>query len=206
MDLKTILPLVVGAAIGFAATMLTLVWGSWSKRSENQRSATYLAIRLAVILEQFAIDCADRIADQDLHDNSLGHAGAVASELPKLEAFPDEQSWNALNPALLARVLSFPNTCRLSNLAISAWYAFSPEDVPEEGRRQCGKTGQMAWVLACDLRKQYRLQPFQAQGTSTAFVERLEQHHDKALRHEAGVRQTLGKATAEIEGDGSEWG
>jgi hypothetical protein len=39
MDLETILPVAVGAVIGsvttIAATTLPLVWGWWSKRSEN---------------------------------------------------------------------------------------------------------------------------------------------------------------------------
>jgi hypothetical protein len=58
MDWKTLLTLVVGAGLlsGLVTAILNLAWGAWTKNSEDKRSATYLAIRLAVILEQFAMD------------------------------------------------------------------------------------------------------------------------------------------------------
>jgi hypothetical protein len=59
MDAKTVIQLLAAVGIGsLITTILNLWWGWWSKHSENKRSATYLAIRLAVIFESFAIDCA----------------------------------------------------------------------------------------------------------------------------------------------------
>ena len=209
MDWKTLLTLVVGAGLlsGLVTAILNIAWDAWTKSSEDKRSATYLAIRLAVILEQFAMDSADRITDQDLYDQTQGNAGASPSALPELEPFPGDQSWSTLPLDLLARVLTFPNERRLRSVALASWMELSGGvDFPEEYKRQCGTTGYRAWALAHDLRKQYRLHPFDPRATSWDFADKLKGHHDDALRHEAEVRQTHGKARAEVEDDGSEWG
>jgi hypothetical protein len=111
MHARTIIQLITAVGVGsLITTILNLWWGWWSKRSENKRSAAYLAIRLAVILERFAIECADVVTEQEEFEQGRGES---ASALPALEGFPSEQGWNTLDPALSARVLTFPNTLRL---------------------------------------------------------------------------------------------
>jgi hypothetical protein len=181
MDWKTILPLVVGTGLlsSLATAILTLTWGWWTKRSENKRNAAYLAIRLVVILERFAIDSNALITDQTLYDQSGGEYGANAHTLPDLETFPEEQSWITLQPTLLARVLTFPNELRLSNLAVASWTG--SEDVIQEALNQCGKLGYRAWALAHDLRTQYRL-PFDPASNLVAVAKVLKRRHDETLR------------------------
>jgi hypothetical protein len=180
MDWKTILTTVMGA--GLVTTLLTQVWGSLSKQFENRRHATYLAIRIATILERFAIECAERIANRNMYDDYEGHAGSSSLRLPELASFPDEENWNTLQPRLLARVLTLPNEQTLAHSAIDFWRDVDTDSLPTMFKEQCGKVGYIAWMLACDLREQYRFPRFDPKQTSWDIVETLKANHDDVLR------------------------
>jgi hypothetical protein len=154
--------------------MLTLFWGAWSKHAENKRSATYLAARLAVILERFAIECADVVTDQE--DFERAGQGRASVHCRGLSLSPPKQGWNTLDSALLSRVLTFPNTLRLHKLALDSLWNVSPSDFSKECSRDSGKLGSMAWALSRDLRARYRLQPFDASLITWDFVKILEAH------------------------------
>jgi hypothetical protein len=180
MDWKTFLPFALGT--GLVTTILTQAWESLGKRFESSRQAGYLAIRLATILEQFAIDCAERIAGIDMYKQSEGHAGVSSTKLPELSPFPDEEKWNTLKPHLLARVLTLPNERSLGNGAIAFWFDVDPELMPTACGQQCGKVGYLAWTLACDLRSHYGFSPFDPKQTSWDMVETLKNTHDEVLQ------------------------
>jgi hypothetical protein len=76
------------------------------QRPALKRDARYMAQRLAIILEKFAVDCATSISENDLHDSSGGHAGTMRLALPALTSFPAEADWKAIPPDLVDRVLS----------------------------------------------------------------------------------------------------
>jgi hypothetical protein len=205
MDIKTLLPLVVGAAIGsvatIGATILTLASGWLSKRAENKRSATYLAARLAVVLERFAIECATRIANQELHESSTGRQQGINDEgpLPELLPFPDELNWSSLQPDLIDRVLVIPNECLLANGAIGLCWDLQEDYLPSECMRQCGKVGFMAWTLSADLRTRYGVRAFDpSSAPSGDIMVLLKRYHDEALR-----LVTQSEVTVLTDGDGS---
>jgi len=189
MDLRTILPLVAGAAIGSLATIgaaiLTLASGWFSKRAQNRRNATYLAARLAVILERFAIECCNRIERQELHESSRGAAGITSDgPLPELQPFPDAPDWSALQSDLMDRVLVLPNECLLANGAIAVCWDVQNDYVPAECLRQYGKVGYMAWALSGDLRRRYRVLAFNPEDTAKGIGVLLKRYRDEALRVE----------------------
>jgi hypothetical protein len=143
MELATILTL------AFSTGPLTAVFNqviSWwrEKRHEQQmttRDARYLKIRLAVMLERFAIDCAEAIAAQDMYSQSYGHAGAAHGTLPDLPPYPDETDWKILEPEFLARALTFRNELPISDRLIAFWADIDPECIPAACNDQCGKWG-----------------------------------------------------------------
>ncbi len=184
MELSTILAFAFST--GLATAVFNQLIGWWREaRHERQtttRDARYLAIRLAVILERFAIACAERVADQDMYRQSEGHAGAQHGALPELPPYPDEADWKFLAPDLLARVLTLRNELPLSDAKIAFWEDIDRECIPQEYDQQAGKCGYMAWALAADMRRHYRLGVFDPRQTSWDIVKVLKALHDEALR------------------------
>jgi hypothetical protein len=106
--------------------------------------------------------------------------------LPGLEPFPSEQGWNTLDPALLARVLTFPNTLRLCKLALDSMRVVGPADFSKECSRDSGKLGYLASALSRDLRTRYQLQSFDPKGFTWDFQEVLERYKSEAVRAVSG--------------------
>ena len=91
---KTVLGALIGAGLGSA-----LVQGVFSLMAERRRrtaQATYLAMRLAVLLDAFGLACSHRHHSGD----PSGHA---LSELPPYPE--DSEGWSALDSALAIRCL-----------------------------------------------------------------------------------------------------
>ena len=177
---------------GLATAVLNQTFGWWresrgSKR-ERARDAAYVASRFAVILERFALDCAESISAQDMHRTSGGHAGRASGTLPELPELPDQEKWSSLSPVLLSRALSLQNELILSDRAIAFWLDVDRECIPNECDQQCGKCGYEAWRLAEDLRRHYRLGVFDPSRTSWDVVGTLRTHHDEAQRQIADRR------------------
>ena len=86
-------------------------------RAAIRRDARYLAHRVAIILEKFALDCARVIEDNRSQDDARPRHLA----LPVLGTFPDDADWKAIAPVLLDRVISMPNEQALAEQTISFW-------------------------------------------------------------------------------------
>jgi hypothetical protein len=108
----------VALSTGIFAAIITsgLQWlREWrTERTHKARDAAYSAMRVAVILERFAIDCANIISDNHLHSSSGGHAGSAHVELPHLIDYPADTDWKALDAFLAMRALSLRNDILLS--------------------------------------------------------------------------------------------
>jgi len=184
MELSAILTL------AFSTGLLTAVFNQligWSREARHERLGTerdarYLAIRLAVILERFTIDCAEAIAAQDMYNQSDGNAGAAHGTLPDLPPYPDEADWKALEPDYLARALTLRNELPLSDKAIAFWEDIDRDCIPGECDQQCGKCGYMAWLLAADMRQHYHLGVFDPKYTSWDIVKTLKPLYDGVLQ------------------------
>ena len=172
---------------GFLATLTTLIASGltqrWRSNKLAERDARYLATRIAVIMEQFAIECVDGIEENHLHRSSEGHAGRAHMTLPKLNTLPSEANWTVLEPVLLSRSLSFSNELRLAESTIAFWFDVQPDPVEIQNAfdEQAGACGYRAWQLARDLRTKYELPDFAPSGFSRDPIERLKDRHDRAL-------------------------
>ena len=183
MNIATILTLAFSTGLATAIFNQTIGWlrDARHERLVQARDACYLAIRLAVLLEQFGIACAVRISDQDLYGRHGGLVGASFGALPDLPPFPDEEDWKALHPDLLARVLTLRNELLLCGRAIALLANVYPEGVLDESTQQCGKAGHIAMVLAGDLRRHYHLPTFDPVRTSGNIMGTLKPLHDEVL-------------------------
>lgn len=97
---------------GLAGVISALISGGVKEifeHLERRRKARYLALRLALILENYYRACADRIYDIDLHIGSNGAAGNNFAGFPKLVAYPDDPiAWIYINQGVADEVLNLP--------------------------------------------------------------------------------------------------
>ena len=156
-----------------------------------EQDAGYLAARIAVILEQFAIKCAEQIGENNMYRASDGHAGHAHGMLPALADFPPEANWALLDPGLLSRTLSLPNELILADKRIAFWNDVDPD--PSLLRNACdaqaGTCGYRSWRLASDLRSRYRLPDFSPRDFSWDPMATLKEHHDGELARIAAERR-----------------
>jgi hypothetical protein len=128
-----------------------------SNKNRKKSEATYLAIRLAVILEGFVVECIHRA----WHDDSELAEGGMQLDynLPKLACYPQDTSdWKSFHdrdPELAGKVLSFPNEIMAAEMSCR----FEGE---REGNRIASAdetivAGINAWTLAQALRKKFQL-------------------------------------------------
>ena len=170
---------------GIVASIVTqgLAWAidRWKTKHDAETEATYLAARIAVTLESFAIKCANQIGDNDMFRMSDGHAGRAHGKLPEMDDFPSKANWTVLDPSLLARSLSMQNELNLSDRAIAFWFDVDPD--PALVRNACdgqaGTCGYRAWKLAGDLRGRYKLPDFSSDHFSRDTVKMLKKYHDR---------------------------
>jgi hypothetical protein len=131
----------------------------WQKdRKATNRGASYTALRLSIIMESFALACANSISQQALYHDSGGSAGSLYGKLPMLGDFPVDAEWKALNQALAARALALPIEISGANDGIASFTEMvGPDDNAQFFGEQSSKVGLRAWKLALDMRKEYRL-------------------------------------------------
>lgn len=173
---------------GLVATIAGQVMRGLIDRRKTKRSteleATHLAALLAVVFENFAIQCAENIADNNMFSQSGGHAGRMSVSLPQLNEFPNQENWSVLAPSLLSRSLSLPNEILLGNRMIAHWadVDMDPDLVRNACDAQAGLVGYRAWRLAEDLRNRYKLPDFSPKEFSWDARRTLKRHHDRELK------------------------
>jgi len=150
----------------------------------RRTDARHLALRLAVMLEKFGIECADAISANDLYRSSGGHAGRQVCAIPRFPELPTDASWNILDTRLAARIAAMTNERMIGEGQIDFyWDALGEPDVMYGTTdNQCGKCGYRAWKIACDLRKRYELPQVDTRGLTWNFTKTLKQHHDYAMK------------------------
>lgn len=181
---------VVGST-GVLAALCTHLFGmfrDWRKdKKERARMASYAALRLSVLLETYAIECARRIEEVKTSLASNGHYGKLHGRLPKIPPYPDEIAWKSLEPSLVDEVLSFPSQLLVSN-DISTFVADDnlpedPEVATAECIQHCGYRGVQAWKIATQLRKQYGLKARNALSDSWNMLQCLEVEEARYHEH-----------------------
>lgn len=196
---------------GLASAGLTsgaLIFKDWLfVRRENKKSGDYAALRLAVSLEAFAIECTERIRKvwdyleainqwEDYIDgrtqgdeNEPKYPDAVEEilSLPELGPFPEDVAWKYVRSELFSNAFSLPNEVVLSNRAIRQW----PLEYDEEGQcktweclEQCSIKGFKAWELACNLRKAHGLPPFDSKIKLSNVFDSLKKEYEEYLERQ----------------------
>jgi hypothetical protein len=149
--------LVLTTSVG-TAVLNQLVQAARDHRS-GYRKASYLALRLAVTLERFALECLDVAGDLQLHKDSHGAAGKLLTAVPDIYDYPDEpDAWYTLDKSLAERAIAL----RSHRDDAQAYTVFESQfDNHPLGRAETAAThsalvGEEAWMVASALRKKYR--------------------------------------------------
>lgn len=148
---------------GVIAALLTqgLGWCRdwWTIRRQRKSDADYLALCLAVTLEEFVVKCCDRMW-RDEANISRGNSDLDYS-LPKLAPYPDDsQSWKSLHarkPKIVERVLSFRNDITSAELTNKFSGIYEGNTVASQDETIIA--GVTALNLAKKIRTEFELKP-----------------------------------------------
>lgn len=196
---------------GLASACLTsviLLLKDWLLvKSRDKKDSDYAALRLAIPLETFAIECAERIrkvwdyleAMEQWEDYIDGRTQGSENEpkypeaseeimsLPELGPFTEHVAWKYVSPKLFSNAFSLPNEVALSNRVIRQW----PHDYGEEDQskaweclEQCSIKGCKAWELACNLRKAHGLPPFDSKVKLSDVFDSLKKEYKEYLERQ----------------------
>ena len=168
----------VAAAINQGASWIR----EWRKEAKaTKRDATYLALRVAVTLERFALDGAALISDSQTYDETSGGFGNIHYTLPDLLPYPKDVDWKSIDTNLASRALSFRNELWISVRYLKGCFDLGIDHAADECSKKAGLHGYRAWQLAADMRRRYALPDFDPLETAWDLVSLLKGQHDKEL-------------------------
>jgi hypothetical protein len=182
---------VFAATTGIIAAVLNQVFGIcrdlWAVRIKRKSEASYLALRLAAILEGYAYACASFIGDNaNAEQEADDEYPAWRIKLPELPPLPEEKDgWHSIDLRLAARVLDVRNHLAGSQGAIDATGQFAEHELGDELDKHAGARGQEAWALAKDLRGRYGLPTFEPVWDFTDTLESALKRAEKAKEERA---------------------
>jgi hypothetical protein len=174
----------LGAGLVSAVATQGLGWlREWhGQKGQDLKAARQVALRVAVHLEAFALQCADLVSDCELHDSSGGHAGKQHTAFPELSPYP-ELDWKALDISLQARALAFPVEVVSAQQSIEfLWQVAGVEDVADECAERAANYGLRAWALAGDLRSHYGFPEFDVTATGLDPIKFMTQRRDALVK------------------------
>lgn len=176
--------LVGGVVIGAAPQLINSVKEWLQTEAEKKTRATYASLRLATILEAFAVGCANRIQEVSLYTSVPDSITRPENELPELQSYPEDIDWTSLPADLSSPVLSLPNEVTIGNDHVRAYLTVLDITGEESGHLkecplQCGVIGLQAWHLATELRDHCGLKYKPRLRADWDFLSVLREQRDK---------------------------
>lgn len=169
---------------GVAAAIINQLLG-WLKDSRREKAKVevdkrYTALRLAVALERFAIQCADQIAviDSEIRRASMGGVAPECHSIvfPSLRV-PEVDDLRWISSDLASEILAVPPQIDFSKGAIDwAWENDGPDDMAAEYQLQLALRGLESWDLAFKVRREHRIAPAKFDMGGWDFIEVMRKH------------------------------
>jgi hypothetical protein len=178
MPLNNILPM-LGSILGsgVVAAFASHLMASRLESKRTSASARYWAIRTAIELERFALDCAHTVSDHRDFRESRGSMGEPASALPTLTPFAEGTDWKSLAQELVAQALQLPLEINNAKNSIAFMSRVAgADDVEDECCDQAAINGNRALDLAKRFRKRYELPALRLENAKWEFSESLQEH------------------------------
>jgi hypothetical protein len=180
---------------GVVAALTQSFFDNRRTAKSKREAVSYLALRLAYLLEGYAIDCASKEADHDTAIEHEGDAGSFLAEVPVLPDLPTSDAYQLLDTKTLGQILDLPQRREMAQQAAMFWW----DMVADEGatRVALGENtitmGFLALKIAKDLRSSYHL------GSRDLTFGRWDivQHYEKEMRKVAAAEAHREKMEAE---------
>jgi hypothetical protein len=164
--------MIVGAGLGSGVAQALLP--IYRERRMRRKQAAYMAMRLAIVLENFAWACADLIqANQNARTPANAKYPCREIALPELLAYPEDvDGWRAIAPKLAARVLGLRNKLHESKSTILNTAEFNKEELGWLLHEKAASRGLEAWRIAVDLRKTHGIEPAELEWDYRDYLRR----------------------------------
>lgn len=136
---------------------------SWiNERRTRRKHGAYLALRLAVLLEDYAENCLDLIYSTRNYFSSNGIVGYYQTRLPELEEYPpDDEGWRSLPLFISEMAINFPRkiAAHQSHLgSIQEYEAGHSSEMAAHCSDMASDIGLEAWKVAAELKQYYSFQ------------------------------------------------
>ncbi len=187
---KTFLPYILGT--GVLSAVLAVIIGKWLdiliEKHKNKKDKDYAAIRLAIIFENYAIECSNSISRHEAEFSKDSHESKswslISIKNPELEKFPDDLNWKELDSGLLSTVLSYKNAIKLTEVCnYGNYFSISYRERLSELLEIIGYHGYRAWKLSKSLRKDNLRGWNNALNLEDTVEGFLKRYHDSAIKH-----------------------
>jgi len=151
----------LGVLIGAGLTWFQTYW---LNRQERNRSARYLAIRVACLLDKYVEDCAAVVKDDGLSFGQRNSEGYLEPQVkaPSAPVYPDDIDWKSIDHEMMYKLLSFPSDVEgAEGIIRAAWDLANPPDFEEWFEERAfwhAQFGLAAFKLAEELSNEYGIQ------------------------------------------------
>lgn len=155
MKLSSILAIVAGSSV--ISALVTIAVETLRRRFASQRHDDHLAMKIAFLVEDYAIDCAHALADHDTAIQSSGAAGKHLGSPPKMASLPDDD-YSSFEQNLLAKLLDFPQRVRMAVDEVEFDFGVvGQESAQETAYKRTVELAQLALSIGDSLRAKYKL-------------------------------------------------
>ena len=179
--------LTLGSAIA-AAILLHRQTRQVSEIAKETKSdqGRFLALRLAVIFEDYSSECMDAYFDHDSASGSEGQIGRYASYLPIAPTIPqDDANWPALDHDASQRAFSFAGTIRQFNEKVRFHAEVTGDIDSDEVISKLFEVAESAFLLSGDLRRRHQVGGLEESDARIRDMrEWRDEHRAKLLRKE----------------------
>lgn len=154
----------LGSGVAAALLSQALVWWKESRREIQiaDRDRRFFALKLAVVLERYAIECAMRIGTVDEHIQGIEIEEPRSGPLPGTPPLelPDSTEWRWIDSALSSEVLALAPKIKFGEGSVQATFDYGDyRQGAEELILQLRYIGFETLTLASTIRKKYGLEP-----------------------------------------------
>lgn len=159
LSLWAIVKVVISA--GVVSALVTSILNLWNERRKEQASAGFLALQIASLMEDFAAACSQRLAENQLYQDSDGIAGNWNFGFPDLAAFPDDAAaWRHLKRDLAERCFAFRPGLKAAMQAVHELVEYDTDQAGDLFVHRCREEALEALRIARDLRSEYGFPQF----------------------------------------------
>ena len=177
-----IIKIILGA--GFTTAIVNWILSLIENHRKSKKDVVYLALQLAVLLELFAISCADKISTAE-YEMSVNYPGNRDFSMPDLLEYPSSDAWGDIPTKLSSRLLQLPNELILGKqLMEGEWLEGDHLGRGVSMFAYLGRYGLLAWDIAVDLRQEYSLKEFSPKEVAWDAIGCLKKMRNKVWSEE----------------------